>query len=93
MCCAESQITGSLPLLSDLDVLCEMEHEGQRGLTTDTHLSKDLFFVGEVQVKVFHVGIVLQNVRQTAVHPRVLATNGGGAHKSKINQRLEVANT
>ena len=28
MCCAESQITGSPPLLSDLDILCEMEHEG-----------------------------------------------------------------
>ena len=28
MCCAESQITGSPPLLSDLDVLCEREHEG-----------------------------------------------------------------
>ena len=27
--CAESQITGSPPLLSDLDILCEMEHEGQ----------------------------------------------------------------
>ena len=26
-----SQITGSPPLLSDLDILCEMEHEGQRG--------------------------------------------------------------
>ena len=29
VCCAESQITGSPPLLSDLDILCEMEHEGQ----------------------------------------------------------------
>ena len=28
VCCAESQITGSPPLLSDLDILCEMEHEG-----------------------------------------------------------------
>ena len=28
MCCTESQITGSPPLLSDLDILCEMEHEG-----------------------------------------------------------------
>ena len=26
--CAKSQITGSPPLLSDLDILCEMEHEG-----------------------------------------------------------------
>ena len=26
-----SQITGSPPLLSDLDILCEMEHEGHRG--------------------------------------------------------------
>ena len=29
VCCAESQITGSLPLLSDLDIVCEMEHEGR----------------------------------------------------------------
>ena len=28
VCCAESQITGSPPLLSDLDILREMEHEG-----------------------------------------------------------------
>ena len=28
VCCAESQITGSPPLLSDLDILCEMEREG-----------------------------------------------------------------
>ena len=28
VCCAESQITGSPPLVSDLDILCEMEHEG-----------------------------------------------------------------
>ena len=25
----DSQITGSPPLLSDLDILCDMEHEGQ----------------------------------------------------------------
>ena len=30
MCCAESQITGSPPPLSDLDILCEMEQEGPR---------------------------------------------------------------
>ena len=30
VCCAESQITGSPPLLSDLDILCEMEHERLR---------------------------------------------------------------
>ena len=30
VCCAESQITGLLPLLSDLDILCEMEHEEQQ---------------------------------------------------------------
>ena len=28
VCCAESQITGSPPLVSDLDILCEMEHDG-----------------------------------------------------------------
>ena len=27
----KSQITGSPPLLSDLDILCEMEHEGHTG--------------------------------------------------------------
>ena len=32
MNCAESQITGSPPLLSDLDILCEMEHKGQVGI-------------------------------------------------------------
>ena len=39
VCCSESQITGSPPLLlitgspplmSDWDILCEMEHEGPR---------------------------------------------------------------
>ena len=29
VCCAESQITGSPPLLSDWDILCDMDHEGQ----------------------------------------------------------------
>ena len=28
VCCADSQITGSPPLLSNLDILCEMEREG-----------------------------------------------------------------
>ena len=28
VCCAESQITGSPPLLYDLDMVLEMEHEG-----------------------------------------------------------------
>ena len=28
VCCSESQITGSPPPLFELDILCEMEHEG-----------------------------------------------------------------
>ena len=29
MCHAESQMSGSLPLLNDLVILCEMEHKGR----------------------------------------------------------------
>ena len=35
VCCAESQITGSPPLLSYLDIVYTVEHEGRHGIFDD----------------------------------------------------------
>ena len=48
-----SRITGSPPLLSELDILCEMEHEGLREeclLITDLHAEVAIFVD-------FHMGL------------------------------------
>ena len=55
MCCAESQITGSAPLLSDLDILCEWNKRDQGDTNNVEHLNKQSCAVCEVRVANTHV--------------------------------------
>ena len=50
VCCAESQLKCSPPLLSDLDILCEIEHEGLAVLTRSWHCIPILQFACDCNV-------------------------------------------
>ena len=63
-CTCGSQITGSPPLLSDLDILCEMEHEGQCmhfPLSLSLSLSLSLFLSLSTKPKTVKLQIFVHN--------------------------------